>query len=75
MYMARRPTLLVSGVLYHVIARVNQRQKAFPGESHYPSWDRDVATASSLVSRFADRMSESETSRKQVAQVTADCVE
>jgi putative transposase len=36
---------------------------------------RDVATVSSLISRFADRMSENETLRKQAARVTADCQE
>jgi hypothetical protein len=36
---------------------------------------RDVATVSSLISRFADRMSENETLKKQAARVTADCQE
>jgi len=36
---------------------------------------RDVATVSSLVSRFADRMSENETLRRQAARVAADCQE
>jgi hypothetical protein len=34
---------------------------------------RHVATVSSLVSRFADRMSENDTLKKQAARVTADC--
>ena len=34
---------------------------------------RDVATVSWLVSRFADRMSENETMKKQAARVAADC--
>ena len=36
---------------------------------------RDVATVSSLVSRFADRVSENETLRRQAARVAADCQE
>lgn len=36
---------------------------------------RDVATVSSLVSRFADRISENETLRKQTERLAADCQE
>jgi len=36
---------------------------------------RDAATVSSLVSRFAVRMSENETLRKQAARLAADCLE
>jgi hypothetical protein len=36
---------------------------------------QDVVTVSSLISRFADRMSENETLRKQAACVAADCQE
>ena len=36
---------------------------------------RDAATVSSLVSRFAVRMSENETLRKQTARLAADCQE
>ena len=36
---------------------------------------RDVATVSSLVSRFAVRISENETLRKQAVRLAADCQE
>jgi hypothetical protein len=36
---------------------------------------RDAATVSSLVSRFAVRMSENETLRKQAVRLAADCQE
>jgi REP element-mobilizing transposase RayT len=34
--MARRPRVFAAGVLYHVIARGNQRQKTFTSDSDYP---------------------------------------
>ena len=36
--MARRPRLLASGVLYHVIVRGNHRQKTFLNESDYQAY-------------------------------------
>jgi REP element-mobilizing transposase RayT len=41
--MARRPRLFAPGLLYHVIARGNQRQLTFLGEDDYRAYSRRLA--------------------------------
>ena len=57
--------LLAAGVLYHTIGRDNERQETFLGKSDYQKClGQDGCDVSSLVSSFADRMSESKILRK-----------
>ena len=41
--MARRPRVFAAGVLYHVIARGNQRQKTFTSDSDYQAYIERLA--------------------------------
>ena len=41
--MARRPRVFAAGVLYHVIARGNQRQKTFTSDSDYRAYIERLA--------------------------------
>ena len=41
--MARRPRVFAAGVLYHVIARGNQRQKTFTSDNDYQAYIERLA--------------------------------
>ena len=68
--MSRRPLLFARGVLYHVIVRWNERQKAFLNDADYRAYlerlglGRDMATVSSLISRYTERMDHRELRRQ-----------